>query len=102
MVAGLVGVLALAGYVYLSMPSLPPFLPLHYNGSGSVDLIGPRRDLYKMAGIGAIVLVADVVFAAIVHRRERYAALTFLVASVLVQVMLVVATINIVRLAFGD
>lgn len=96
------GVLALAGYVYLWMPALPPFLPLHYNGAGAVDLIGPRASLYKMAGIGAIVFLADLVFAAAVYRRERGAALALLLASVLVQSMLIVATINIVRLAFGD
>lgn len=93
---------ALLAYVYGWMPALPPFLPLHYNGSGAVDLIGPRSDLYKMPAIGAFVLLADVFFSAWVHRQERFAALTLLAASVLVQIMLIVATINIVRLAFGD
>jgi hypothetical protein len=75
---------------------------LHYNSVGSVDLIGPRADLFKMPGIGAIVLLADLVLGSLIHRRERTAALALLAASVLVQVMLLVATINIVRLAFGD
>jgi hypothetical protein len=100
--ASVLGVLALAGYVYAWMPSLPPFLPLHYNGVGGVDLIGPRTDLYKMPAIGAVVFLADVIVAAIFHRDERFAAYTLLAASVLVQVMLIVATLNIIRLAFGD
>lgn len=96
------GIVALVVYVYLWIPALPPLLPLHYNGSGSVDLIGLRTDLYKMPAIGSIVLLADLIFSGWIISRERYAALTLLVASVLVQVMLIVATMNLVRLAFGD
>ncbi|MGH2459608.1 MAG: hypothetical protein ACRDIY_12165 [Chloroflexota bacterium] len=98
-VACLVG---LAIYIRGWIPSLPPLLPLHYNGQGAVDLIGPRIDLYKMAGIGGVVLASDLVFAAFLHRHERLAALILLAASVLVQVILIVATVNIIRLAFGD
>lgn len=100
--ASLAGLAGLLVYVHGWMPSLPHLLPLHYNSQGSVDLIGPRTDLYKMPGIGAVVLISDVVVAALMHRRERLAAVTLLSASVLVQVMLIVATINIIRLAFGD
>lgn len=102
LVMSVLGILALTIYVYLWMPRLPPFLPLHYNGSGSVDLIGPRTDLYKMPAIGAIVWLTDVVLAGRIYRRERFAAITLLSASVLVQIMLIVATTNVVRLAFGD
>ncbi|SRR5579875_3054956 len=100
--ASLVGLAGLVIYVYVWMPSLPPLLPLHYNGLGSVDLIGPRTDLYKMPGIGAVVFLADLVLSSILYRRERMAAALLLTSSALVQVMLIVATINIVRLAFGD
>ena len=104
MLAGvsIAAILGLAAYVTAWLPGLPQFLPLHYNGVGSVDLLGPRTDLYKMPGIGAAVMITDLVVAIAVHRRERWAALTLLGASVLVQVILIVATINIVRLAFGD
>ncbi len=101
-VASLVGIGGLAAYVHAWMPSLPHLLPLHYNSQGSVDLIGPRTDLYKMPGIGGVVFLSDLILGGIVHRRERLAALILLSASILVQIMLIVATINIVRLAFGD
>lgn len=100
--ASLVGLAGLLVYVYAWVPNLPQLLPLHYNGSGSVDLIGPRIDLFKMPAIGAIVFGADLTLATILHRRERMAAWLLLTGSVLVQLMLIVATINIVRLAFGD
>lgn len=101
-VASIIGTVALVVYVRAWLPSLPHLLPLHYNGQGSVDLIGPATDLYRMPGIGAVVFLSDLILAAILHRRERLGALVLLAASVLVQVMLIVATINIVRLAFGD
>lgn len=100
--ASLLGIGGLVAYVAIAVPALPPLLPLHYDGSGSVDLIGPRADLYKMPGIGAVVFIADLVLALLIYRQERGAALTLLATSVLVQLMLVVATINVVRLAFGD
>jgi hypothetical protein len=100
--ASVIGILGLVAYVTLWLPTLPPFLPLHYNGVGSVDLLGPRSDLYKMPGIGVAALLADLALAIAVYRRERWAALTLIGASTLVQIILIVATINIVRLAFGD
>src|SRR5579883_845478 len=100
--AGLAGLAILAGYVHAWMPVLPHLLPLHYDSSGSVDLIGPRVDLYKMPCIGAVVLGTDMILAALVHRRESLAARMLLAAGALVELMLLVATINIVRLAFGD
>jgi len=100
--ASLVALAGLAVYVYVWMPSLPQLLPLHYNGLGSVDLIGPRTDLYKMPGIGAIIFLADLVLASLLYRNERMAAALLLTSSALVEIMLIVATINIVRLAFGD
>jgi hypothetical protein len=100
--ASLAGILGLIAYVAIWLPTLPPFLPLHYNGVGSVDLLGPRTDLFKMPGIGVATFIADLVVATAIYRRERWAALTLVGASVLVQIILIVATINIVRLAFGD
>jgi hypothetical protein len=100
--ASLLGIGGLVAYVTLWLPSLPLLLPLHYNGLGSVDLIGPRTDLYKMPAIGGVVFLTNLALASRVHARERLAALTLLAASILVQSMLIVATINIVRLAFGD
>ena len=100
--ASVLGVVALTAYIAIWLPTLPLFLPLHYNGVGSVDLIGPRTDLFKMPVIGVAVFLADVLVASLMYRRDRWASLTILGASVLVQIMLIVATINIVRLAFGD
>jgi hypothetical protein len=96
------GFVALIAYVAIWQSSLPPFLPLHYNGVGSVDLIGPKSDLFKMPAIGVAVTFTDVILATLLHRRERWAALALLAISVLVQIILIVATLNIVRLAFGD
>jgi hypothetical protein len=92
----------MVAYIAVWQPSLPAFLPLHYNGVGSVDLIGPKSDLYKMPAIGGAVLLADAGLSILLYERERWAALTLLATGVLVQIMLIVGTINVIRLAFGD
>jgi hypothetical protein len=92
----------MVAYIAVWQPSLPPFLPLHYNGVGSVDLIGPKSDLYKMPMIGLAVLFADIVLALLLHAREHWAARALLGTGVLVQIILIVGIVNIVRLAFGD
>jgi uncharacterized membrane protein len=100
--ASVVGIALMVAYIAAWQPALPPFLPLHYNGVGSVDLIGPKSDLYKMPAIGAAVLLADIGLAILIYSRERWASLTLLATGALVQIMLIVGTINVVRLAFGD
>ena len=55
-----------------------------------------------MPGIGVAVLAADVALAAFLYHRERWAAISLVGMSILVQVILIVGTINVVRLAFGD
>jgi hypothetical protein len=100
--ASLLSLGGLVAYVVVSLPTVPPLLPLHYDGSGSVDLIGPRTDLYRMPAIGAVVFLADLLLGGLLYRQDRWAALALLSMSVLVQLMLIVATLNVVRLAFGD
>jgi hypothetical protein len=97
-----VAIAMMVAYIAVWQPSLPPFLPLHYNGVGSVDLIGPKSDLYKMPMIGLAVLLADVALAVLLHARERWTARALLATSVLVQIILIVGIVNVVRLAFGD
>jgi len=98
--ASLVALAGLVVYVYVWMPSLPQLLPLHYNGLGSVDLIGPRTDLYKIPGIGAVIFLADLVLASLLYRRERMAAALLLTSSVLAEIMLIVAKTTWVGLAW--
>lgn len=99
---GILANLALYGYVWAVLPTLPAFLPLRYNAIGGVDEIGARVGLFRMPAIGSVVLLTNSVLGSLLHQRERLAAL-FLAGSVPVVIaMLFLATINIVRLAFGE
>ena len=101
-VVGLLANLALYGYVWGVLPTLPAFLPLRYNAVGGVDEIGARTGMFRMPAIGTIVLLTNTILGAVLHPRERLAAL-FLAGSVpAVVALLFLATINIVRLAFGE
>lgn len=80
---------------------LPPLLPLHYDGAGEVDLIGPPGDLFRMPIIGTVVIAANLIVAAALHGDERTAARLLAVASVVVQALMLGATSGIIARAFG-
>lgn len=94
--AALLGNLAILAYVSYKFPNLPPMLPLHYNSVGEIDFIGTRVEAFKIPAIGTAALMADLIVALIVHFRERLAAYLLIASAVMVQAILLVATIKIV------
>jgi hypothetical protein len=94
--------LGMFAYVYLAYGSLPPLIPLHYNASNAVDLIGEPEQLFKLPAIAAVVFGADLLLSAAAHRAERLAALMLLGGCLFVEVLLFAATVNIVFAASGS
>ncbi len=94
--AAALGSLASFAYVSYKFPNLPPMLPLHYNSVGDIDFIGTRAEAFKIPAIGMAALVTDLIVGAAVHSREKLAAYLVLSTAVVVQVILLVATIKIV------
>jgi hypothetical protein len=86
-------------YVSDKYASLPPFLPLHYSATGDVDRLGTPLEVFMMPSIGVVVLLTNLLFAAVLHRRERLASLLLIGATIFVQFLLLVATANIVSRA---
>lgn len=76
---------------------LPPFLPLHYNAMGEVDFIGTPGDAFRLPGIAGGLLIGNVALATLFHRYERLAAYLFLVAGALVQMVMLVASANLLK-----
>jgi len=93
----LLGNLAIFAYVSFRYPFLPPVLPLHYNILGEIDFLGTRAETFKIPGIGTGVLLVNLALGLVLHPRERLAATLLLATSVLVQVVLLVATISILQ-----
>lgn len=86
----------LFGYVCWQHPYLPELLPLHFSIQGQVDRIGERNELFLLPVIGLIVLVINTIFGILIHLRERFGTYMLLTSALVVQVLLWLATANIV------
>jgi len=93
--AGLVGVLALFGYVFARYASLPPFVPLHYNILGEADFVGTRAEVFKLPAIGTIIFLANAVLGSLVHSVEKVVAYLLFAMGIVAQLALLVAIIRI-------
>ena len=100
--AALVGVAAVLDlgiwlYVALRQSVLPDALPIHYNAAGQVDRIGLRGQLFILPAIGLLTLLVNGGLAYRVGGRERHLAYLLLAVSVLVQLLLAGAAIQLVH-----
>ena len=93
--------LAVYAYIWSHVDRLPPFLPLHYNSAGEVDLIGRPVELFRMPIIGTIVWLGNAFIGAFFHHDDFLAARLLVVAGVTAQILLFGATIGIIARAFG-
>ena len=93
--------LALVGislaYVWVKWDGLPDTIPLHFAADGAPDLVGPREDIFKVPAIGAAILIANLGLGLAVYARERAAARLLWAASVVVQLLMLVATARILH-----
>lgn len=93
---GLVLKLALWGYLAVMVARLPDLFPLHWNTQGEADLIGHAEELLRLPVIALGLWLADALLAALLHRRERLAALVLYGGAAVVQVVFWAAALTIV------
>ena len=77
-------------------PKLPPLLPLHYDVTGQVDRISPRKDVFVMPIISLIAWLANGALGGLLYRRERFASYLAWSGALLVQILFLLALWNIV------
>ncbi len=80
-------------------PGIPPLVPLHFDASGQADRIEPRDALFSLAQIGLIIILGNIALGGFMYRRERLASYLLAATSILIQVLLWVAAIQIVLVA---
>lgn len=86
----------LFGYVCWQHPYLPELLPLHFGILGQVDRIGERNELFMLPFIGLVVVALNALLGILIHLRERFGTYVLLSSALVVQVLLWLATVNIV------
>jgi hypothetical protein len=98
-------VLANAGlylYVWWIIPGLPEMLPLHYDATGTVDLIGRPSELFRLPSIGSLILAANLAIAGLAHAFERPAGHVLLWTALGVQLVLASGVWLLIAKAAGE
>jgi hypothetical protein len=95
-IGGLLLNLALFGYLAFMYPHLPDVIALHWNTQGDPDRIGHPDELLRLPLIALALWGADLLGAALVHRRERLAALFLYAGAAVVQIVFWAAVLTIV------
>ena len=91
-----IGILALTIFlIFVRWPNVPELLPMQFRWEGSdlqVTAYGQREDIFRLPGIGAAILIANLGIGLSIYARERAAARMLWSVSVIVQILVLVAT----------
>ncbi len=99
LVGGLVGLLALTGFLCFRFPDLPPLIPLHFSAAGDPDRLGTRGQIFFIPLIGLIVLTLNGMLGGLLYRYERLAAYLLWGGGLMMQVLFWGAVLGILAAA---
>lgn len=77
-------------------PIIPPLVPMHFDATREADRIEPRDGLFSLAQIGLVVILGNMGLGAFIYRRERLAAYLLASTSIVIQLLLWTAAIQII------
>jgi hypothetical protein len=84
-------------YISVRWASIPDVLAMQFSRDGTILAYGQREDIFKLPGIGAAILIANLGIGLSIYARERAAARMLWSISVVVQVLVLVATARILH-----
>lgn len=92
--------LGVAGMLWQLYPNVltQQVVPLHYNIHFGVDRVGPGWRLFIPSLVAVVLTLANMLSASAMWQRERVVALAFVVASLLVNVLVLLHIVFIVLL----
>ncbi len=85
-------------YLLIFIPPNSESVFLHYTVSVGIDLIGPAWQVYALPAGGALMIVVNYVVGFFTFNQGRFVARLLGVATVILQILLVVAEVFIVSL----
>jgi hypothetical protein len=93
-----IAVIALTGvYIAARWSGIPDVLPMQFSRDGAILAYGQREDIFKLPGIGAAILIANLGIGLAIYAREQAAARMLWAIAVVVQVLMMVATARILH-----
>jgi hypothetical protein len=84
-------------YISVRWASIGDTLTMQFTREGQPLVVGLREDIFKLPGIGAAILIANLGIGLSIYARERAAARMLWSISVIVQVLVLVATARILH-----
>jgi len=96
--AGLVLPFLLLIAIAIRFPALPDTIPLHFDGAGQVDRVGPPSGLLILPAIGALAWLVNSLIGGLLYatrQNERPIAYLLWVSSIVVQVLLWLAALGL-------
>jgi len=84
-------------YIWLHWATIPDPLPLQFSRDGVPLVYGQRTDVFRLPGIGAAILIANLGVGLAVYAREPAAARLLWATSLVVQVLILIATARILH-----
>jgi hypothetical protein len=96
LIVALVVNLALWLFLAIRFPGLNDLLPLHFDAQGFPDRIEAKNGIFNLPLIGLVIVFANAGISLLTRVRERAAGILLAVSAVLVEVLLWLATLNIV------
>ena len=90
--------LALFGFILQRYPLLPDRIPLHFNAQSQVDRVAAKGWLLMVPAIGTLTWGCNVVVGSLLHLCERPGAYLFTSVALCVQVLLWLASLDILNL----
>ncbi len=97
LVAALILLLALFGYISMRYPTLEELQPLHFDTAGQPDRWGTRIQVFTLPFIGLLALIANSGLGFLLYERERPAAYLLWSGTICVQLLVWGATLGILR-----
>lgn len=77
------------GWLAALYPSMPAFVPLHFNAAGNPDRIASRREVFTLPVIGLVVFLLNTGVGGALYRRLPFASYVLFGGATLVQGLLV-------------
>jgi uncharacterized membrane protein len=96
LLGGILLVAVLFAILLVRYPHLPNVLPMHYDATGRVDRIAPRREAFDLPMIGLIAWATNLVMGIVFYRRQRMLAYLAWSGTLVVLVLILLALWNIV------
>jgi len=88
--------LALWIFLALRFETLNELLPLHFDAQGFPDRIDSKNGIFALPSIGLFILLTNAALALLAQTRERGAGILLAVGAWLAEILLWVATLNII------